>query len=95
VTVDREDLKGMSPKRVVELHQAGELDDLLNPAEQPAAGLEETAEAVVAGSADLGARGLDPRMGQLDREALRTMTSAEIVKAQNEGRLDHLLGRQA
>lgn len=98
MTVERGDLKGMSPKRVVELHKAGELDHILNPqteqtaVEEPA---EEPEEAVVRGSADLGAHTPDPRSGQLAREALRSMTSAEIVQAQNDGRLDDLLGRKA
>jgi hypothetical protein len=42
-------------------------------------------------SADLGARGDDPT-GRLTRDDLKKMSSAEIVKAQDEGRLDHLLG---
>lgn len=46
------------------------------------------------GSVDQGARG--GGANQLTREALKTMSSAEIVKAQDEGRLDHLLkGSQA
>lgn len=44
-----------------------------------------------AGSADQGAR--DNGGGNaITREQLKNMTSAEIVKAQNEGRLDQLLG---
>lgn len=43
-----------------------------------------------AGTADMGARTGGPE--QLGREALKTMSSAEIVKAQNEGRLDSLMG---
>lgn len=43
------------------------------------------------GSADLGARGAGPNDGQITREQLKTMPSHEIVKAQNEGRLDHLI----
>lgn len=42
------------------------------------------------GSADQGARG--QRAEQLTREDLQKMSSAEIVKAQDEGRLDHMLG---
>lgn len=42
------------------------------------------------GSADLGARG--GASNQLTRDDLQKMSSAEIVKAQSEGRLDHLLG---
>lgn len=46
------------------------------------------------GNADQGARGGGGK--QLTREDLKTMPSAEIVKAQDEGRLDHLLkGSQA
>jgi hypothetical protein len=41
------------------------------------------------GSADQGARG--DGKSQLSRDQLRTMSPAEIVKAQSEGRLDHLL----
>lgn len=41
------------------------------------------------GSADLGARG-GPEKDRISREQLKNMSSAEIVKAQNEGRLDHL-----
>lgn len=39
---------------------------------------------------DLGARG--PAPGQISREELRSMSPAEIVKAQNEGRLNDVLG---
>ena len=42
------------------------------------------------GSADLGARG--SKGPELTRDDLKKMSPAEIVKAQNDGRLDHLLG---
>lgn len=47
------------------------------------------AQAPTRGSADQGARG--GSKNQLTRDDLKSMTSAEIVKAQTEGRLDHLL----
>jgi hypothetical protein len=43
-----------------------------------------------AGSADQGARAGGKK--QLTREQLQTMTPAEIVAAQDEGRLDHVMG---
>lgn len=46
-------------------------------------------QATTRGSADQGAR--NGGRDAITREQLRTMTPAEIVKAQNEGRLDHLL----
>lgn len=46
------------------------------------------------GAADQGAR-QGGAQGQLSREQLKTMSSAEIVKAQDDGRLDHLLSGQS
>lgn len=42
------------------------------------------------GSADLGARGSS--VPQISRDDLKSMSPAEIVQAQNEGRLNHLFG---
>lgn len=47
-------------------------------------------QAASGGSADQGARGGGG--SQLTRDDLKKMSSAEIVKAQDEGRLDHLTG---
>lgn len=44
------------------------------------------------GDADQGAR--NGGANQLTREQLQTMSHAEIVKAQDEGRLDHMLGAE-
>lgn len=46
------------------------------------------------GSADLGARGGDGK-GQLGRDALKTMTPEQIVKARREGRFDALARGEA
>jgi hypothetical protein len=51
-----------------------------------------TASAGATGSADGGARNAGNGAAQLSRDDLKTMTSAEIVKAKAEGRLAHLLG---
>lgn len=46
-----------------------------------------------AGSADLGARGSNVA-GQLTRDDLKTMSDEDIVKAQKDGRLDHMMQRR-
>ncbi len=75
---------------------AGELQSLLagrDPAGPlPSMEFDREPAPVKQGSADLGARGSLPPT-QLTREHLRSMSSAAIVQAEREGRLDQLLGR--
>jgi hypothetical protein len=87
----RAELRRMPPEEIVRADRAGELAELLAGRDPGKAVPDPQDEPRVLGSADQGARGERPQ-GQLTRADLQTMSSAEIVRAQDEGRLDQLLG---
>jgi hypothetical protein len=102
IQLRREDLATMTASEIVQAHREGRLDDLLagkpvdyletEQAKRLLQELDEAREGADHGSADQGAR--RQTLGQItERATLRTMTASEIVRAQNEGRLDRLLGR--
>jgi hypothetical protein len=86
----RAELQSMPTQEIVRAHDAGELDELL-AGRDPGGPLPDVQDEPRLGNADQGARGERP-LAQLTRADLAGMSSAEIVRAQNEGRLDELLG---